>query len=149
MFKYALVAATVLAVSVGPRTVAAQRDSVILDLAHRDSSSHLTLTPRYVVFQFTRDGVQQIRRHVDSTSTTFSPWLARVVSQSVAGAMRGIRIAFDYADIESAEADGATVRLRFWRTHSNDDKFEFDAADAASARQFVRRLNDLLSNIGR
>src|SRR6478672_2406512 len=106
MFKYALVALGVTAGSLAPRLAAAQRDSAVIEIAHRDSSSTLTLTPREVVFRFTRDGVDRIARRTDSTTTTVDWAMARLVRRSVIDGLRGIRVAFDLRDIERARADG-------------------------------------------
>ena len=142
--KYALAALAVTAGSLSPRAAAAQRDSVVLEIAHRDSSSTLTLTPDAVVFRFTREGVDRVARRTESNTTNADGWLAGVVRQSVVGALRGMRVAYRFRDIESARAEGATVYLEF-RTRSDDNSFDFDAIDARSAQAFVKRLNELLS----
>lgn len=128
--------------SIIPRFAAGAQ--VVAELMHRDSSSHLTLSERDVSFEFTRQGVDQVSRHLGSTTTT-DRYLARLVNRSVVGVMEGIHIAFKLADIESADAQGATVYITFREKRSDQNTFDFDALDARSAQAFAKKLNDVLA----
>lgn len=137
---------TIIAFTLLPLVPASNASAQALaELMQRDSSSHLTLTDRSVIFEFTRDGIDKIRQQVDTTTRNVDGYLARTITRSVVSSLRNIRIPYSLSDIDTSEVRGATVIITFRNKRADDHTFDFDATDERSAQTFSKRLNDLLA----
>ena len=129
------------------RTQASQKPdtSVAATLMHVDSTSRLELTSRDVVFTYTARGIERERLHMDSVSASYADRsMARLVSSSVVGAFRGLRVRYPIRQIAEVNVMGATLIIRFRVQPGNEDTFDFDADDGRAAEAFAGRLRELI-----